>query len=270
MRSASLSAYGCLCAFIWVAAIIPVAAGQEEKSAGFGPSQPIVVLEEPDEPSGYRATISEAVREYNAHNFAESHALFAKAHAAYPNARTLRGLGMVEFELKRYRECIEHLQQALDSEVKSLDEVLRRRAEELLSRARNFVASVHIEVEPAAAQVVIDGEPASSANAADLLLRVGDHVLEFRAPGHFAERRELQLSGGELKQLRVVLTRQVDFTQQPAIRPEPPERKRLFKNVWLWSGVAAVVTGSAVALSLALRDHSPTYDGGSTNTVVRP
>ncbi|HEX5657368.1 MAG TPA: hypothetical protein VFX59_09235 [Polyangiales bacterium] len=222
--------------------------------------------EEAEEPPGYRPLINEAIREYNAHNFAEAHSLFAKAHAMYPNARTLRGLATAEFELKRYDACIEHLESALDSDVKSLDETLRQKAEDLLRRARNFVARVQLEVQPQLAEVVIDGQPAPLSSAAPLVLRVGNHVLEFRAPGHFTERRVLELSGGEEKTLRIVLTRQVVVGPLAEVPTRTEHRKKWFRSAWLWTGVSALAAGTAVALTLALRDRHAPLDTGTTGT----
>ncbi|MEY4512912.1 MAG: hypothetical protein RLZZ450_5034 [Pseudomonadota bacterium] len=49
---------------------------------------------------GYRETIAEALIEYEAHNYLEARTLFERAHKLYPNARTLRGLAVVAFELR--------------------------------------------------------------------------------------------------------------------------------------------------------------------------
>jgi tetratricopeptide (TPR) repeat protein len=273
MRSAALMSLGFRLAvvaslgFSGAPAPSSAQADSADEQGAAPPQHDLEARHEPAEPAGYRAIVEEAVREYNARNFAEAHALFARAHAQSPNARTLRGLGMVEFELKRYQECIEHLQLALDSDVKSLDEQLRRKAEDLLTRARNFVASVRLEIEPLPVQVVVDGETETISKAAELLLRVGDHVLEFRAPGHYVERRELQLSGGEARTLRVVLTRQVNFAAAPLLLDE---HKRSARRAWIWAGVAVLAAGTAVALTLALHDREKPYDGGTIQMVLGP
>ncbi|HEX6239538.1 MAG TPA: hypothetical protein VFZ61_01540, partial [Polyangiales bacterium] len=50
-------------------------------------------------PPGYADAIEQALSELEAANYPEAREEFQRAHAIYPNARTLRGLGMVEFEL---------------------------------------------------------------------------------------------------------------------------------------------------------------------------
>jgi hypothetical protein len=59
-----------------------------------------------------------------------------RAHAIFPNARTLRGLGMVEFELRSYVQSVQLLEQALAASVKPLDGKLRTDTEALLARAQ--------------------------------------------------------------------------------------------------------------------------------------
>jgi hypothetical protein len=44
------------------------------------------------------------VAEFEAGHLEDSRALFTRAHSTQPNARTLRGLGIAEFELRKYVE----------------------------------------------------------------------------------------------------------------------------------------------------------------------
>jgi hypothetical protein len=47
-------------------------------------------------PTGYREAVDEGLAEMELKNFEEAGEQFRRAHALYPNARTLRGLGFVE------------------------------------------------------------------------------------------------------------------------------------------------------------------------------
>jgi tetratricopeptide (TPR) repeat protein len=211
-------------------------------------------------PEGYRELVAEAVREYTAHHFAEARALFHRAHRLYPNARTFRGLGAAEFELRNYGESVHCLEQALASTVRPLDPELRARTERLLVRARGFVARLQLSIQPASTIAMVDGVPVVGAR--EILLEVGDHTVEFRAPGYLPERRKLTVHGGELRDLHVVLTLRVDG--QPSARA--PSRPALYKSPWLWAGVGVVAAGVATTLALTLR--SEPYDGGSTGVVL--
>jgi len=218
------------------------------------------------EPAGYRDAVDGAIAEYEARNFAEARALFAKAHALYANARTLRGQGMAEFELRNYGDAISFLEQALDSSEKPLEGELRQETEALLARAKTFVARFELSIEPDVATVVVDGVPMELRGQGSLVLKVGDHVLEFRAPGYTSEKRELKVNGGEEKALNIVLPKQVDLSTNTQAS-EPAETSRWYKSPWLWTGVAIVVAGVAVGTAFAVKgdgssDADP-YGGGS-------
>lgn len=236
------------------------------------PPPPDAASAVPSEPSGYRALVDEAKREYDDGNFAEARALFAKAHALFPNARALRSLGMTEFELRNYGDSIAYLERALASAVRPLDGELRTETERLLERARSFVARLRITTEPSSAMLLVDGMPARRGQDGSVLLEVGSHVLEFRAEGHGLERRVLKVIGGEEETLRVVLAKEAPLAVASASAPlalaptEPVERprRRLVKSPWLWTSVgvvaAAAATGIALGMSRSAGTASPLVD----------
>lgn len=216
-----------------------------------------------DEPEGYRALIEQALSEYEAKNYEEAGSLFARAHALAPSARTFRGLGMASFELRRYPESVDQLERALASNIKPLDAALRAETQTLLSRARGFIASVTVELRPAQATLLVDGNEVDDRR---LRLPLGDHEFEARLAGHRAEKRRLRVRGGEVSQLQLVLS------------PEPSEgvagddTRGARKRPWLWVGVsaaAAVAVGAVVAgVVIATRDRERTelIASGTQNT----
>jgi tetratricopeptide (TPR) repeat protein len=105
------------------------------------------------EPVGYKAAIDSAIEEFASNNLAEAREHFGRAHALFPNARTLRGLGMVEFELRNYPEAIGWLRKALAFDVKRLEGKLRGETEDLLERANGYVGEVRLRVSPSDASV---------------------------------------------------------------------------------------------------------------------
>jgi hypothetical protein len=235
--------------------------------AAFAP--PASVLAEPasrveaEEPAGYRELVSEAVREFGARNFAEARGLFSRAHALFPNARTLRGLGATEFELRNYRECVQYLERALDTPVRSLDDDLRDRTERLLARARGFVGRLELTVMPASATAVIDGMPIRDAK--EILLDVGDHELEFHAPGYLPEKRKLRVHGGDSRTLHIVLTLNINLTRSGETEVE---RSKRIRRIWWYSGAAALLAGTAIGLAVGLRPDRTSYVEGSEGVVV--
>jgi hypothetical protein len=211
------------------------------------------------EPAGYRTAIDAAVAEFDASNFQEARALFSQAHELFPNARTLRGLGMVEFELRNYGMSIAHLREALDARQRPLEGELRLQTEHLLSRAQSFVATVHLDVRPEneGASVLVDGVPVTLGPGGVLVLEVGDRVVEVRNDGFMPEKRRLSLRGGEQQRLVIALKKPIDLSE--TAHPSKP----IYKKPWLWTGLGVALAAVALGTTIALR-----RDGGSTTAAA--
>lgn len=226
---------------------------------------------ESQSPPGYDQAVALALKEFALGNYAEARGRFYEAHRLLPNARTYRALGMVEYELRNYGDAIEALTLALSSTARPLEGQARTEAEELLVRARGYVARVRIEVNPDVATVVLDGVAVDLAAGGTLMLQVGDHDLEFRAPGRLAEKRRLRINGGEEETLRVVLP-PVTTTPEASRRSEG---RPLLRNPWLWTAVGVVIAGAAAGTAIALtgdrtrtRSAEP-YSGNAGAAVLR-
>ncbi len=157
------------------------------------------------EPTGYRELISEALIEYEARHFEEARALFQRAHRLFPNARTMRGQGMAEFELRNYGNAVHCFESALVSKQRPLDGALRAETEQLLERAQRFVARVRLDLKPGSASVLVDGTLLRVESGSVLLLSVGNHTLEIRADAYQPAQRMVSVQGGEEQVLEVVL-----------------------------------------------------------------
>jgi len=202
------------------------------------------------EPAEYQTVIKQAVEEYGARNFAEARAAFLRAHELYPNARTLRGIGMAEFELKNYGDCILRLEQALASRVKPLDGELRAQTETSLARARSYVGRFELELRPQVrgARIAIDGVQLKLVAGQALILTVGEHTLRAQAPGYDDEQRALSVKGGETQRLVIELRSTVTSSAPTLATSEAPAKQRdsVWSSPWLWTGVGAVVVGGVV------------------------
>lgn len=216
-------------------------------------------INEPD-PPGYRGLVHDALREYDAGNYDEARSLFARAHAVFPNARTHRGIGKADFELRNYAESIAQLEQALGSTVRPLDEKLRADTEELLSRARAFVGWLVVQTKPPATEVRIDGVPVDMTLGQPVVVKLGEHLVEASVAGYAPEKRHVRAEGGATQTLTIVFTR--------ALEAEPAEtqRRSWARSPWLWSAVGVVVAGAAVGTAIAVSGGSKTgpYDRGTT------
>ncbi len=166
---------------------------------------PAAQAQEP--PDGYREIIAAAVEEFAEGRWAEAAAIFERAHALFPNARTLRGMGMCAFEMRQYPEAIRFLDEALRESRRELTSAQRDETQELLGRARGFVGSFRLLTEPPGADLRIDGEVPRRGPEGHVMLGGGEHVLTVSASGYLPLGRRLLVGGGEDETLRLVLQR---------------------------------------------------------------
>lgn len=216
---------------------------------------------------GYRGLIEQALAEYGAKNYEEANALFTRAHELAPSARTLRGMGMTSFELRRYVECVEQLEGALKSGVKPLDPTLRSETEALLARARGFIATLQVSLQPSRATLLIDGNEVRAREG--LKLPLGEHELEARLAGYLPSKRKLRILGGEALSVQLALSPEHEHEHEHTSKRAPTSAR---KRSWLWPSVSAaalvVVGGTVAGVLLATRDRERTelVALGSTNT----
>ena len=244
----------------------------------------------PAEPPGYREAIDEAIAEYSAGRYPEARALFNRAHALQPSARTLRGLGMTEFELRGYVEAARLLQEALTSTVRPLDGELRTATEALLERARAFIGRFTLALTPPELKLSVNGAPARVEPDRTLSLPVGDHALHAQAEGYLPISHTLRVNGGENLSLNITL--QKEQAAPVAASPPastPPQQPRpstvtptsstpprdddggVLSSPWFWTAAAVVVVGAGVGVGfLVLSEDAQTEapHGGSTGIVL--
>jgi tetratricopeptide (TPR) repeat protein len=80
-------------------------------------------------PPEYTEAVKQALQELDMNDLPEALAEFRRAHEIFPNARSLRGMGMIEFDLRDYRSAMLHLQEALASSSKPLTGKMRTETE---------------------------------------------------------------------------------------------------------------------------------------------
>lgn len=212
-------------------------------------------------PQAYRVEMDRAFQEFEAGVYLEARVHFLEAHRVYPNARSLRALGQCEYELKSYASAIDLLQQALASTVRPLTEEARKETEDLIARARYYVASYELQTFPAGAHLTVDGMEVARLSKQIVLLSVGHHVVDADATGFVSRRFEIEVIDNAPRSLLLELTQ----VPEQKVGDDRARRKRLL----IWGGAAAVVTaGVATALAVSLRSPRDP-DGGSTRMVIQ-
>lgn len=228
----------------------------------------------------YRQAVEGALAEYALEHYEEARTLFTRAHALEPNARTLRGLGMVEFELRHYVRAAELLEEALVSKVKPLTDEQRTSVEALLTRTRGFIGRYDLQVQPKVEPLTLelDGRRVPFDPEQTLPLEAGEHVLRISGPD--VEPRELRLDvrGGQHQTLRIELRARDHGAAESAPAseeaPMPASARRRTALTLLGTGGALLVAGAVVgALGWkgardAPSDESPEADRARTLGLV--
>lgn len=200
----------------------------------------------------YDKAIEDALREYRLANWEEAAALFARAHALRPSARTLRGLGLSEFENRKYVLALVHCHGALAESRNPLNDVQRTELLSVIQRSSEFLARVELSVSPAHATVKVDGALPYRDQAGKLLLDPGTRELVVTAGGHATDRRRLTLASGQVLRVALTLRSAAAYVAAQPRRAQPSDSGISPATVVMYSGFALGAAGLAVGATTGL------------------
>ena len=197
-RNDAWAAICVLAGFSWVS----VATGVLAQAAPADPAE-----DTQSEEARYRNLVREALQEYQLGHWTEARTLLMAAHDLNPNARTLRGLGMVAFELRDYRDAARLLEQSLKDERTPLNDAQRKEVKTLLDRTQRFLGHYRVNVPPpwGSVRITIDGQAAQLDETGHVVLEVGDHELVVNVEGAQPRVFALDVRGGEQEVLQADL-----------------------------------------------------------------
>jgi hypothetical protein len=216
----------------------------------------------------YRELVRRALAAFDAKNWREAQLLFSSAHSLQPSARTLRGMGMVAFEMAEYVEAQQMLRAALADPRRPLEDQLRADTETLLARTRALITRVRMDVEPASAELSLDGKPLARPTPRELWIKAGRHVIEARASGHRPRQVPITARGGDYQVLEVRLDPEPIAMREPAepgdehassveasLGQAPGDGRDADSDAitaqwWFWAGAGALAIGAGVTVVL--------------------
>ncbi len=226
----------------------------------------------------YEVALTEALSAHARGDYGPARVFMERAHALDPSARTLRGLGIISFAQGRHLEAIGYFDAALKSPVKALPAELRAGVEELRSHCWGQLGRFRIQIDPAQAELLIDGEKPAFHAPDVIVLTPGQHLLAVDAADRARFAMPLQVAPGDDRMLQIVLAapaapRVVERWLQPAVpEPERSAGTLLRRRRLLWSGGGLLVGAGAVLYGTAfsrLRDLSARCEdmqgGGCSN-----
>lgn len=218
--------------------------------------------------SEYSALIESAVLEFEQEHYPEARALFERAHALQPNARTLRGIGKAAFEMRDYPAAWAALRASIASTARPLTPSMRTEAEELIGRCEAFVGRAVLRGEPEGALVTVDGGEAVRDETGALLLAPGPHRFEIRVGGEPRVSQPIESVAGRTLIVEVNQTAgsNPQGPAQDADQLGPPGSRRIFRIVL--AGIAR--SGSSSARERRPRWRSVVASTGPTEPTRSP
>lgn len=205
----------------------------------------------------FRRVVADALDEYERAHWEESEALFMRAHEIKPSARTLRGLGLAAFEARHYTDALHYLRDSLSDERQPLNEHQRTSVQTTIARARLFVAHLRVEVQPANAEVRINGELVKAGPTGEIVADVGRLDITINADGYEVWTNRLRMSGGQREILRVDL---VPLAQRPT--------RAVAAAKMVTTAAPTTVSAISAPTTLSVVSASPTVSARSTSTTV--
>jgi hypothetical protein len=188
----------------------------------------------------------------------------------------LRGIGMTSFELRDYVEATHSLAAALHEERRPLTDDQRRQVEGLLARAETFVGHFPLQIRPAAAELLVDGQPAVREPDGSLLLGFGHHRIAARCAACSPTEKvvEVDVAGGEHSEIEIVFAAEAETAAaslSPILSPtlgggaapplgDQPVATASGAAPWWWGGAAVAGALGATVGALWWADRGRELD----------
>lgn len=146
----------------------------------------------------------------------EAHAAWLAAWGLKRHYQIAGSLGTAEAKLGRYRDAAEHLsffmREAPATKVKE-----RQSVQELLAEVRKHVGALVLKVEPAGAEVLVDGVVVGKAPLAEeVFVDVGAREIEARLDGYEAAKAKVDAAAGASREVALTLVKSVNAAARGA------------------------------------------------------
>lgn len=228
-------------------------------SAAFASGSPGALAQDAQvtESSEYARTIEQAVEHFRARDFNRARELFRAAHQLQPSARTLRSVGLTDFESGRYAMAIAELEASLTEARKPLDAQQRREVQAVIAHARGFVGTLEVQITPKEATLSVDGMPVSGES---VQLDAGEHVLRASAAGYVEAEQQVRVLPADITKAAFALE-PVASASYPV---ETSSDSTQLTAAWIVGGigVGGVIAGCVFGVrSLLKHDESDRYCG---------
>ncbi len=198
-----------------------------------------------------------------ADRWAEALELFRRSRALVSRPSTVFNIGFALFRLGHFVQAIASFDEYLaltETETNDLrPEAARRRGEAIAS-----LATLTLELTPAAARLLVDGEESSAEGSPrSVSLDPGRHVLRASAEGYDEAHLEISVLAAERATRALSLTARIE-------EEAPPHAYDLLEDPVFWVITGALVVGAAVGIGVgaSVASSPGSSYGGSTGVVL--
>lgn len=184
---------------------------------------------------------------------------FEASYALSPVTSVLYNIAMCERALFRYGDSMDSFERYLEAAGDRLSAERRAEVLGLLDDMEARVATVELRLDPEEAEVTLDGAPLAAARRGRLRLLPGLHVVEATSEGYEPVRREVEVDGGQVEVLALVLEPEGEGGPGDVTPPGGPSGPGpggddgLVRQWWFWTAIAgaAVLVGAGIGLGVA-------------------
>jgi hypothetical protein len=162
-----------------------------------------------------RALYKRAQTAFEASDYEQARGLFLQAWAIQPSAEMALSLGQVELELKRYRDCAEHLDYALRNIAPTVSESVVGMAKKALAESTAQLAVIRVTTHRGGAEISVDGKLVGTTPlSAPLFLEPGHHEIAAHF-GNSSISRPVSVQAGQESSIALPLVMQTNRSGSP-------------------------------------------------------
>ncbi len=260
-----------LAALSWVVAA-PAAASEPEREGEAAPQGEAAPEPEADREAQARALFERGLEYSRQERWGEALEYFRRSRARLDRASSAFNMAVAQLRLGRPSGALRSLDDYLRLADPTDEREARRREEarRLLELALASIARVELTLDPAHAQLELDGIPHAGEGARrELTLDPGPHRLEASADGYHRGVLELSVLDGERSSQRLALE---PIPAPPAVTAGPAARPArdgsLVKEPLFWAVTGTLLAAVTVGLVVGLSDGADPGTGGSTGVVL--
>ncbi|HYQ45391.1 MAG TPA: PEGA domain-containing protein [Polyangiaceae bacterium] len=191
---------------------------------------------------------------FNAGKYNDALRIYTEAWSLKQSPDIAANLAQTESELGQHRDAAEHFSFALDHLLPSSTDEQKQALAEGLAQERKEIGALHVTLEPADAELTIDGARVAVPPSGDVFVEPGEHAVSVNREGYETNQQTVRISRGASQVLWIKLTQAggsgsaVDG-QPPASTDgtQPPVHEHSHRSI-----VPAIVGGGLVLAGAAV------------------